>query len=137
MDKMKWTERKWAKRAGWAALLLWTVGCAIYVFGRNLLPVVAGLGTFYLLGGLVIALIWLVYKLGGRKKKRLPDLGEIGVVVMTAVAAGLLVTLAQERLIKFPHRFSDPLLFSNVVIVAVFFLLGRASKKGREEDGDD
>lgn len=137
MEKQRWTEKKWVKRAGWAALVLWTVGCAIYLFGRNLIPVIAGFGTVYLLGGLVMFLVWIVYKVGGGQRKHLPDLGEIGVMAMIAGGSGLLITLAQERVIKFPHKFSDPIFFSNIVIVTVSFLLGRASKKREEERDDD
>ena len=137
MDIKKWTQKKWVKRAGWVALVLWTAGGAVYLFGRNLFPFIAGLGAFYLVLGLVVLVAWLIYKLAGGRRKELPDLGEIGVMVGAAAVTGFMVTLAQERLIKFPHKFSDPLFYSNVAIVTVFFLLGRASKKGEEERDDD
>lgn len=137
MDKQKWTERKWVKRAGWVALVLWVAGSSILLFGRGLIPIVVGLGAFYLAGGLVVSLVWLVYKLGGGRRKHLPDLGGLGVMIMVAGMIGLLITAIQERVIKFPHKFSDPLFFSNVVVIIVFFLWGRASKKNETEEGDD
>jgi len=124
------------KGRSWLPIVLWIAGAAIlafFVFGRGFILAGAALGAFYLAGGLVVALIWFIYKIGGGRRKNLPDLGEVGVSVMVAVAVGMLITLIQERVIKFPHKFSDPLFFSNVVIIIVFFLLGRASKKGENE----
>ncbi len=120
MDKQKWTERKWVKRAGWVALVLWIAGSSILLFGRSLIPVVVGLGAFYLAGGLVVSLIWLIYKLGGGRRKHLPDLAEVGVVVILAGAIGLLITAIQERVIKFLASSATPFSSATSLLLSFF-----------------
>lgn len=137
MSKQKWTEKRGLRRAGLILFLLCGAAGFAYIFHDNfraIFLIIAGLGAFFLLGELLIFIGWRIYKRGGGKREEKPGFEEIAIYAAVVAAIALTVTLIQERLIKFPRKYGDPIFFSNMVIVAVSFLWGRASKKCEERD---
>jgi len=130
MNIKKLAKNKTVRAISWMAIVLLCLSFWAYVSGiRNIISLVLGYGVLMLLGMVGV----LIFNLLTPKMKH--TLLVIGVGAILAGIAAIFITMAQEWIFKFPHRFGERLWLSNSITGTLLYLVGRW-QKGKEVEHD-
>ena len=130
MNIKKWAKNRTVRAIGLATMVLLSLSFWIYAFGfHTFIILVASCGSMMLLVGVAS----LIFKIFTPQMKRIAE-GVLFFGVLWGGFTGLVITVFQRWIFKFPYRFTGKLMLSNSIIAAIFILWRRWEKKSEEPD---